>query len=176
MRVLLIFFFTLLCISTYVHNAPTWPTMVSTIVPIRPCRVYLGVRAGRLPGIPKTTTTVSRVTRHRELLPSTIRDLLHWVYLARGGSQYLTTGRRLNTSSQGPFANYVAENADVIGTETGDTLWMSVLLSKLTNDDQEMWVDLHDNNISWCSGCSGQHVAVGYFETIRMSMVSDVGP
>ena len=81
----------------------------------------------------------------------------------QGGSQYLTAGRRLNTSSQGPFANYIAENSDVIGTESGDTLWMSVLLNKLTSDDQEVWIDLHDNNIAWCSGCSGQHVAVGYF-------------
>lgn len=82
---------------------------------------------------------------------------------ATGGYQYLTSGRRLNTSPQGPFANYIAENSDYIGSETGDTLWMSVLLNKLTNDAQELGVDLHDNNIAWCSGCSNQHIAVGYF-------------
>lgn len=81
----------------------------------------------------------------------------------QGGSQYLTTGRRINTSSQGPFANYIAENSDVIGSESGDTLWMSVLFNKLSNDDQEVWLDLHDNNIAWCSGCSGQHIGMGYF-------------
>ncbi|MBK7222868.1 MAG: PKD domain-containing protein, partial [Saprospiraceae bacterium] len=81
----------------------------------------------------------------------------------QGGSQYLTSGRRLNTSQQGPFANYLAENSDAIGSETGDTLWLSVLFNKISPDDQQVWLDLHDNNIAWCSGCSGQHIGLGYF-------------
>ncbi|MBK9687086.1 MAG: PKD domain-containing protein [Saprospiraceae bacterium] len=81
----------------------------------------------------------------------------------QGGSQYLTSGRRFNTSQQGPFANYLAENSDAIGSETGDSLWLSVLFNKISPDDQQVWLDLHDNNIAWCSGCSGQHIGLGYF-------------
>lgn len=82
---------------------------------------------------------------------------------ATGGRQYLTAGRRLNSSSNGPFAAYVQSGSDYIGSLYGDTLWMSAVISKLTNDNQEVGLDLHNDNIPWCNNCSSQHIGIGYF-------------
>jgi len=80
-----------------------------------------------------------------------------------GGRDYLTSGRRLNTTSNGPFSAMVQSNNEGIGTATGQTLWVSMLLNKEQNNDQAVFADLHNNNISWCSNCGNQHIAVGYF-------------
>ena len=91
---------------------------------------------------------------------------------ATGGSAYLTAGRRLSTATGGAFANYVANNDNGIGTQTGDTLWVSFVLRKDENNTEPVWVDLHnDGSIPWCSGCASQHIAVGYFDSAN----SDVG-
>ncbi|OWY21979.1 PKD domain-containing protein [Sphingobacteriales bacterium UPWRP_1] len=89
-----------------------------------------------------------------------------------GGYAYLTAGRRLDVSENGAFANYVAQYDNGIGTQTGDTLWASFLLRKDENNDEPVWIDLHnDGSIGWCSGCASQHIAAGYFGSAN----SDVG-
>lgn len=91
---------------------------------------------------------------------------------ATGGHAYLTSGRRFNTGDDGAFTDYVAANENGIGTQTGDTLWVSFLLRKDENNGEPVWIDLHnDGNLSWCSGCASQHIAVGYFGSTN----SDVG-
>ena len=87
-----------------------------------------------------------------------------------GGRDYVTMGRRLNTSENGPFSDYVAQYNEGIGTETGDTLWVSFLLRKEQNNGQSVSVDLHNDNIAWCSGCTTQKIGVGYY-----GASSDVG-
>jgi PKD repeat protein len=82
-----------------------------------------------------------------------------------GGKDYLTAGRRLNTSDSGPFASFVAEYENGIGTETGDTLWFSVLLKKNVSNNQAVYADLHNDNIPWCISCATDHIGVGYFGT-----------
>ncbi|PSJ74815.1 hypothetical protein C7N43_22065 [Sphingobacteriales bacterium UPWRP_1] len=91
---------------------------------------------------------------------------------ATGGQAYLTAGRRLNVADNGPFANFVADYDNGIGTQTGDTIWVSFLLRKDGNNTEPVWIDLHnDGSIAWCSGCASQHIAVGYFGSAN----SDVG-
>jgi len=80
-----------------------------------------------------------------------------------GGQSYLTLGRRLNTSSNGPFSSYVGNGQEVIGSEYGDTLWVSYLVNKVQNNDQNVIFDMHNSNLSWCNNCDNQHIAVGYF-------------
>ena len=64
---------------------------------------------------------------------------------ATGGSAYLTAGCRLSTATGGAFANYVANNDNGIGTQTGDTLWVSFVLRKDENNTEPVWVDLHND-------------------------------
>lgn len=80
-----------------------------------------------------------------------------------GGYQWHGTGRRLNTLPTGPFASFISENSDFIGSEYGDTLWVSFILRKLSNTDSELFVNLHPDNIVWYNNISSQHIAVGYF-------------
>ncbi len=84
---------------------------------------------------------------------------------ASGGRAFLTAGRRLQAAADGPFADYVAPQEDGIGTRAaGDTLWVSLLLRKDENNDEQVFADLHnDGNVPWCVGCAAQHIAVGYF-------------
>lgn len=88
---------------------------------------------------------------------------------AAGGRDYLTAGRRLNTSDNGPFAAYVADYENGIGTETGDTLWFSIMLKKNVSNNQPVFVDLHNDNIPWCTSCASDHIGVGYFGTTSNS-------
>ena len=152
MRVLLIFFFTLLCISTYVHNAPTWPTMVLTIVPIRPCRVYLGYGLAGSLEYPKQQQQCPGLPDTGELLPSTIRDLLHWVYLARRKPipHYRKATQHLKSRALRQLRCWKRR---CYRTETGDTLWMSVLSANSINDDPgKMWVGYRINNFPGTPG------------------------
>lgn len=83
---------------------------------------------------------------------------------ASGGLDYLTLGRKFDTNDNGPFSAYLAEGGRPIGSLRGDTLWVSVLLSKTNNNAQEIGFDLHnDGQIPWCYGCASQHIGVGYF-------------
>lgn len=82
-----------------------------------------------------------------------------------GGKDYLTSGRLFNTSASGPFADYVTNSEAFIGANhTGQSLWMSLLLSKTTNNDDEVVVELHKDNIPWCGPCQGDlRLGFGYF-------------
>ena len=80
-----------------------------------------------------------------------------------GGFAFLTSGRRLNTSSSGPFSAFVLSGNEGIGTNNSGTLWISYLLRKNNNNNEHVFIDLHNNNIPWCSGCANQHIATGYF-------------
>jgi PKD repeat protein len=82
---------------------------------------------------------------------------------ASGGHAYLTAGRRLNTGSVGPFSTYVQSGNNGIGTNNNGILWVSYLLRKNLNNNEHVFIDLHNDNIPWCSGCAGQHIAAGYF-------------
>jgi PKD repeat protein len=84
---------------------------------------------------------------------------------ASGGRVYLTAGRRLNSQPDGPFGAYVSDNSDAIGSENGDTLWISALLRKEQNNNQAVYLDFHRENLNWCNNCSSQHLAFGYFGT-----------
>jgi len=77
-----------------------------------------------------------------------------------GGSSYLTAGRRLNNTSGGPFNAYLVNND--IGA-AGTTLYMSVVLQKNQNNNQPVWISLHNNNIDWCNNCASTQIQVGYF-------------
>lgn len=77
-----------------------------------------------------------------------------------GGHLYLTAGRRLDTSTSGPFAAYLASGA--IGA-TGTTLWYSGLLQKDQNNDQTISTHLHSDNITWY--VHNPRVGFGYFGT-----------
>lgn len=72
----------------------------------------------------------------------------------------LTAGHDFDTSPNGPFASYLTNS--VIGN-SGTTLWLSVLLRKETNDDQQTWVSLNNEQVDWCATCTTQEVNVGYF-------------
>lgn len=82
-----------------------------------------------------------------------------------GGKDYLTSGRRINTSVTGPFKDYVVDGDQNIGAQTdGQSLWISMLMAKKANNDEELVVEFHDNNTAWCSQCSGSvKLAIGYF-------------
>ncbi|MEZ4959826.1 MAG: PKD domain-containing protein [Saprospiraceae bacterium] len=83
---------------------------------------------------------------------------------ATGGRVYLTAGRRLDTSDSGPFSEYVAAGQNGIGTQTGDTLWMSALLRKDQNNNSSVYAGLHGSDLSWCDNCTAEKVEFGYFE------------
>ncbi|MFN0201691.1 MAG: PKD domain-containing protein, partial [Bacteroidia bacterium] len=81
---------------------------------------------------------------------------------ADGGQVYLTAGRALNVQDGGPFDAYVT-GSNLIGSTTGTTLYSSALLQKKANNGQPVFLTLHNNNISWCDGCTTNKVAFGYF-------------
>ncbi len=85
---------------------------------------------------------------------------------ASGGFEYLTAGRILDTDPNGIFSSYIDPNGGYIGSITGTDIWVSYLLNKVENNDEEVYVDMHnDPSIGWCNGCASQHIAAGYFGT-----------
>ncbi len=80
---------------------------------------------------------------------------------ASGGFAYLTAGRRLNTDTGGPFANWLTQDG-AIG-QAGTTLWASILLRKNQNNDEPVAAIWHTSDLQWCEGCTANKVAVGYF-------------
>ena len=79
---------------------------------------------------------------------------------ATGGSAYQTTGRGLDVSSNGAFSAYLANGQ--VG-KAGTTLWVSALLRKDSDTDQEVSLSLHNSGISWCTGCASSLIGMGYF-------------
>jgi PKD repeat protein len=86
---------------------------------------------------------------------------------ASGGRSYLASGRRLNTSPTGPFSDYVLAGNQTIGAvANGNVMWMSVLVNKPQNDNDEVYVELHSADLAWCNLCPDvQRVGVGYYGT-----------
>ena len=80
---------------------------------------------------------------------------------AVGGYSYETAGRSLNVSSSGPFSSYLDSNGQI--GAAGKSLYVSVLLRKDANNDEENSLTLHNNNINWCAGCASSAVGIGYF-------------
>ncbi|GCE12261.1 sugar-binding protein [Tengunoibacter tsumagoiensis] len=79
---------------------------------------------------------------------------------ASGGLGYQTVGRGLDVSASGPFSSYLSNGQ--IG-QSGTTLWVSTLLRKDANTDQENSLTFHNSGINWCTGCSSASVGLGYF-------------
>ncbi|MBK8724245.1 MAG: PKD domain-containing protein [Saprospiraceae bacterium] len=81
-----------------------------------------------------------------------------------GGYQYVTSGRNLDYQDGGDFDDYVT-GGDAIGSTAGTTLWVSVLLNKLSNNNEPIFLDLHNGNLSWCNNCTTNKIGFGYFGT-----------
>ncbi len=78
--------------------------------------------------------------------------------LAAGGLQYLTAGRKFDNSVNGSFAGYVQNN--LIGI-TGQTLWLSLLMEKDSDTEDQTSVTLHTNAVPWHA--QTPLVSAGYF-------------
>lgn len=76
-----------------------------------------------------------------------------------GGVQYLTSGRTFDTSATGSFQNYLTPDGKI--GQYGTSLYLSVLLRKEANNDQPIFVMLHNMSISW--NTTMPVVAIGYF-------------
>jgi PKD repeat protein len=83
---------------------------------------------------------------------------------AVGGSGYLLFGRQLNSQDGGPFDDYVAPGDEGIGTQTGDTLWLSAMIEKKLNNSDNVFMGLHGGNIAWWNGGSPYIAEFGYFD------------
>lgn len=94
----------------------------------------------------------------------TFGDLRHSGHQAGGGREYLTAGRRLNTAADGPFAPYLADDSDAVGSRKTGTLWMSAILRKNQANSQSVFAGLHSQALAWCNDCTQQRVEFGYFE------------
>jgi hypothetical protein len=79
---------------------------------------------------------------------------------AVGGREYLTAGHRINVD--GAFANYIVPGSSpsVIGKD-GTTLWMSVLVRKDADNDDDL--TCHLTNGQYAEGYGDLRVAVGFF-------------
>jgi chitodextrinase len=77
-----------------------------------------------------------------------------------GGISYLGSGRNLNVSASGPFANYLVDGN--IGAP-GKTIYASILMRKTDNNSQEVATSLH----AWPSVYNNQYstgsISLGYF-------------
>lgn len=82
---------------------------------------------------------------------------------AGGGFQYLTMGRRLNASVNGPFASYISNGDNRIGTQAGTTLWFSGLIRKDGNNNEPVNFSLNETSLTWCESCGAYNVGYGYF-------------
>ena len=77
---------------------------------------------------------------------------------AVGGSLYQTAGRAVDTSSSGPFANYLSGGA--IGTP-GTSIWISALLRKDTGTNDELSLTLFAGGPAWWAAQG--HLSIGFF-------------
>jgi hypothetical protein len=100
-------------------------------------------------------------------------------YAVGGFSSTISAGRRLQTSTAGPFGTNNGVSIGTAGTDylinnhpnansrigrAGTTIWMSILLRKDNNNNDPTYVSLHRNNNVW-DGDAGTNIAMGYFGT-----------
>lgn len=99
--------------------------------------------------------------------PLSYDGLLSSTAYVSGGRAYLTSGRRLNTSEGGPFADFVSGELPYIGgAPQGDTLWMSAVLRHDAGNGSEAYLDLTNSDLPACNSyefCSDQRIGIGYF-------------
>ncbi len=94
----------------------------------------------------------------------TYNDLQNLYHKLSGGRAYLSMGRRLNTADTGPFNLLVAQNQNGIGTQIGDTLWVSFLIRKDQNNNERLAFDLHQSNLPWYwNPVTEDNIGIGYF-------------
>ena len=79
-----------------------------------------------------------------------------------GGYEYLTAGRRFDLSSWGPFGQYV-NNGGGIGSSKDGTIFMSGLIRKVKNNQENLFFSLHGESIPWYVSNPGPHIEIGYF-------------
>jgi len=80
------------------------------------------------------------------------------------GTGYASAGRSLDVSTTGPFANYIKSNGRI--GEPGTTLWFSALATKTNDNDQPLFIHIHDGYGTWYDGFAGvQRLGVGYYGT-----------
>ena len=79
---------------------------------------------------------------------------------AVGGSTYQTAGRSLDVTPTGPFAQYLSSGT--VGA-SGKSIWLSLLLRKDVNTDDEASATLLASQVAWWGqvgkisvGCFGQ--------------------
>src|SRR5206468_745665 len=77
---------------------------------------------------------------------------------AVGGSTYQTAGRSLDVTPTGPFAQYLSSGT--VGA-SGKSIWLSLLLRKDVNTDDEASATLLASQVAWW-GQVGK-ISVGYF-------------
>jgi PKD repeat protein len=96
-------------------------------------------------------------------LPMQYADLQTIGNRSSGGLAYLTAGRFLDNTTGGAFDDYL-DNNNQIGA-AGTTLWISVLLRKDLNNDQNVYASLHDTGLPWCEYCPSTTslVGIGYY-------------
>lgn len=78
----------------------------------------------------------------------------------RGGSAYLSVGRALDISPNGPFANYLKDNG-ILGADS-TTLWISSILRKDQASLAPVIAELHNTNVIWNASSPGR-IGFGYF-------------
>lgn len=83
--------------------------------------------------------------------------------LLSGGSAYLTIGRKLNTSENGPFSSLIGAGGEGIGSAQNGSLYISAILRKTEFNDEPVFLGLHGDNTSWYFGNNKPKIAFGYF-------------
>jgi fibronectin type 3 domain-containing protein len=79
---------------------------------------------------------------------------------AIGGDNYVTSGRALDVSANGPFSAYLSNG--LIGAP-GQTIWLSFLLRKDANNGQTNSITLNANGGGQSWWVENPNIAVGYF-------------
>ncbi len=88
-----------------------------------------------------------------------------------GGLYWKHAGRSLDLSPNGALAAYRSSNGTL--GKVGTTLWISFLLQKTQNNDEQTWAAIHGGNVNWYGENSGdKRIAFGYFNP---TVSSDAG-
>jgi hypothetical protein len=78
-----------------------------------------------------------------------------------GGFSSLTAGRRLDTSSSGPFGA-LTNVSNAIGLD-GTTLWFSIILQKNSDNPTAVFTELNSDLVGWVIQPAQPHIGLGYY-------------
>ncbi len=92
--------------------------------------------------------------------PLTYSGLTTSASYASGGNNYESSGRALDTTPDGPFGPFLANG--LIGS-ANTTLWLSCLLRKDVDSEDELSLTLVPGNVAWWTGAGA--ASVGYFRS-----------